>query len=168
MRLEICFSHKTSQIYRKCQMHITFDCKQMLCSSQYLLSLQIWIIMMQMFRVRVSQISRNLLFLLSRQKWVNYIERCSFGILENKSKHHCELEFCNIFACIWSTVKTVIFAKDVNLSKLVRMLKICTKSCCKYGENVYQTITFTWLLRIITYPANMCICMPTLYPTAQK
>ena len=32
----------------RCQMHITFDCQQMLCSSLYLLPLQIWIIMMQM------------------------------------------------------------------------------------------------------------------------
>ena len=49
LRLEIYFSHKTSQIYRKCHMHITFDCKQMSCSSLYLLTLQIWIIMMQIY-----------------------------------------------------------------------------------------------------------------------
>ena len=53
-------------------------------------------------------------------------------------------------------MKTVIFAKDVNLSKLVEMLKICP--CCKYVSNLYQTITFTWLLRINTYLANICIC----------
>ena len=64
--------------------------------------------------------------------------------------------FCNIFACIWSTLKTVIFAKDVNLSKLVEMLKICPR--CKYVSNLCQTITFTWLLRINTYLANICIC----------
>ena len=40
LRLEIYFSRKTSQIYRKCHMHITFDCKQMSCSSLYLLALQ--------------------------------------------------------------------------------------------------------------------------------
>ena len=53
-------------------------------------------------------------------------------------------------------MKTVIFAKDVNLSKLVEMLKICP--CCKYVSNLYQTITFTSLLRINTYLANICIC----------
>ena len=52
-------------------------------------------------------------------------------------------------------MKTVIFAKDVNLSKLVEMLKIC--SCCKYVSNLYQTITFTSLLHINTYLANICI-----------
>ena len=36
------------------------------------------------------------------------------------------------------------------------MLKICP--CCKYVSNLYQTITFTWLLRINTYLANICIC----------
>ena len=53
-------------------------------------------------------------------------------------------------------MKTAIFAKDVNLSKLVEMLKICP--CCKYVSNLYQTITFTSLLRINTYLANICIC----------
>ena len=53
-------------------------------------------------------------------------------------------------------MKTVIFAKDVILSKLVEMLKICPR--CKYVSNLYQTITFTWLLRINTYLANICIC----------
>ena len=53
-------------------------------------------------------------------------------------------------------MKTVIFAKDVNLSKLVEILKICP--CCKYVSNLYQTITFTSLLRINTYLANICIC----------
>ena len=53
-------------------------------------------------------------------------------------------------------MKTVIFAKDVNVSKLVEMLKICP--CCKYVSNLYQTITFTSLLRINTYLANICIC----------
>ena len=53
-------------------------------------------------------------------------------------------------------MKTVIFAKDVNLSKLVEMLKICP--CCKYVSNLYQTITFTSLLRMNTYLANICIC----------
>ena len=48
LRLEIYFSHKTNQTYRKCHMHITFECQQMLCSSLNLLPLQIWIIMMQM------------------------------------------------------------------------------------------------------------------------
>ena len=52
-------------------------------------------------------------------------------------------------------MKTVIFAKDVNLSKLVEMLKICP--CCKYVSNLYQTITFTSLLRINTFLANICI-----------
>ena len=36
------------------------------------------------------------------------------------------------------------------------MLKICP--CCKYVSNLYQTITFTSLLRINTYLANICIC----------
>ena len=36
------------------------------------------------------------------------------------------------------------------------MSKICP--CCKYVSNLYQTITFTWLLRINTYLANICIC----------
>ena len=35
LRLEFYFSHKTNQTYRKCHMHITFDCQQMLCSSLY-------------------------------------------------------------------------------------------------------------------------------------
>ena len=42
------------------------------------------------------------------------------------------------------------------MSKLVEMLKICP--CCKYVWNLYQTITFTSLLRINTYLANICIC----------
>ena len=53
-------------------------------------------------------------------------------------------------------MKTVIFAKDVNLSKLVELLKICP--CCKYVSNLYQTITFTSLLRINTYLAYIYIC----------
>ena len=36
------------------------------------------------------------------------------------------------------------------------MLKICP--CCKYVSNLYQTMTFTSLLRINTYLANICIC----------
>ena len=53
LRLEIYFSHKTDQTYRKCHMHITFDCQQMLGSSLYLLPLQIWIIMMQMCKFMI-------------------------------------------------------------------------------------------------------------------
>ena len=34
-------------------MHITFDCKKMLCSSLYLLPLQIWIILMQMCKFMI-------------------------------------------------------------------------------------------------------------------
>ena len=53
LRLEIYFSHKTNQTYRKCHMHITFDCQQILCSSLYLLPLQIWINMIQMFKFMI-------------------------------------------------------------------------------------------------------------------
>ena len=45
---------------------------------------------------------------------------------------------------------------EIYFSKLVEMSKICP--CCKYVSNLYQTITFTWLLRINTYLANICIC----------
>ena len=53
LRLEIYFSHKTNQTDRKCHMHITFDCQQMLCTSLYLLPLQIWMIMMQMCKFMI-------------------------------------------------------------------------------------------------------------------
>ena len=56
LRLEIYFSHKTNQTYRKCHMHITFDCQQMLCNSLYLLPLQIWIMMMQMCKFMYSML----------------------------------------------------------------------------------------------------------------
>ena len=56
-------------------MHITFDCKQMLCSPLYLLRLQIWIIMMQMYKFIVIAL---------RQIQVNYMQKCSFGFLEKQ------------------------------------------------------------------------------------
>ena len=77
LRLEIYFSHKTDQTYRKCHMHITFDCQQMLCSSLYLLPLQIWIIMMQMYKFIVTAL---------RQIRVNYMQKCSFGFLEKQEQ----------------------------------------------------------------------------------
>ena len=40
-------------------MHITSDCKQTLCSSLYLLPLQIWIIMMQMCKFIVINLKAN-------------------------------------------------------------------------------------------------------------
>ena len=85
---------------------------------------------------------RDLLFLLLRQIRVNHIQKCSFGILEKQDQTPLQIRGFAIFLPAFeSTVKTVIFAKDVNLSKLVEMLKICP--CCKYVSNLYQTITFT-------------------------
>ena len=39
-------------------------------------------------------------------------------------------------------MKTAIFANDVNLSKLVEMLKICI--CCKYVSNPHIYLTFAY------------------------
>ena len=58
-------------------MHITSDCKQMLCGSMYLLPLQIWIIMMQMYKCSVIAL---------RQIQVNYMQKCSFGFLEKQEQ----------------------------------------------------------------------------------
>ena len=58
-------------------MHITSDCKQMLCGSMYLLPLQIWIIMMQMYKFIVTAL---------RQIRVNYMQKCSFGFLEKQEQ----------------------------------------------------------------------------------
>ena len=58
-------------------MHITSDCKQMLCGSMYLLPLQIWIIMMQMYKFIVIAL---------RQIRVNYMQKCSFGFLEKQEQ----------------------------------------------------------------------------------
>ena len=58
-------------------MHITFDCKQMLCSPLYLLRLQIWIIMMQMYKFIVIALG---------QIQVNYMQKCSFGFLEKQEQ----------------------------------------------------------------------------------
>ena len=58
-------------------MHITSDCKQMLCGSLYLLRLQIWIIMMQMYKLIVIAL---------RQIRVNYVQKCSFGFLEKQEQ----------------------------------------------------------------------------------
>ena len=71
------------------------------------------------------------------------MQRCSFGFLEKQEQTP-------------STVKTAIFSKNVSkLSKLVEMLKIFTR--CKYGENLYQTITsgLTFAYQY-TYLANIC------------
>ena len=90
LRLDIYFSHKTNQTYRKCHMHITFDCQQMLCNSLYLFPLQcanLW----------YSQISRNLLFLLLRQIRVNHMQKCSFGILEKQEQTPLQIRGFAIF-----------------------------------------------------------------------
>ena len=99
-------------------MHITSDCKQTLCSSLYLLPMQIWIIMMQMCKFIVINLKANTSKLHAK---------VLFWFLEKQEQTP-------------STVKTAIFSKNVSkLSKLVEMLKISTR--CKYGEDLYQTIT---------------------------
>ena len=97
LRLEIYFSHKTNQTYRKCHMHITFDSQQMLCRSLYLLPLQIWIIMNKCSNLWYSQMCKNLLFLLLRQIRVNHMQKCSFGILEKQEQTPVQIRGFAIF-----------------------------------------------------------------------
>ena len=97
LRLEIYFSHKTNQTYGKCHMHITFDCQQMICSSLYLLPLQIWIVMIQMFKFMIQpNVQKFLVFALKAIR-VNHMQKCSFGILEKQEQTPLQISGFAIF-----------------------------------------------------------------------
>ena len=76
-RLEIYFSQKTSQICRKCHMYITFYWKQILSITLYLLPLQIWLIMMQMYKFMIQPNTLKFIVLL-------------FALKANTSKLHAK------------------------------------------------------------------------------
>ena len=101
LRLEIYFSHKTNQTCRKCHMHITFDCQQMLCSSLYLLPLQIWIIMIQMFKFMIQpNVQKFLVFALKANTSKPHAKVFFWYPGKTRANTTANQWFCNIFACI--------------------------------------------------------------------
>ena len=165
MRLEIYFSHKTSQIYRKCQMHITFDCKQMLCSSLYLLPLQIWIIMMQMceFIIRPN-IQKFIVFALNSNMSNLHVEVPFWYPGETRAKRHCKLGFLQYFCLHLKYSENCQLCQGCKFEEIdknvkdLHMLQIWRK--CVSNHYIYLTFAYQYL-------SSKFMCLPTLQATAQ-